>query len=98
MIFYLCYNLVKVSLYISMNDTMMFLFLSEYDECATEEHGCGHICVNTLGSYKCECKIGYELHSDWKKCEGIVLLLKKYIYFSKSKFLYLSLYKEQRYN
>lgn len=43
----------------------------EYDECATDDHGCGHICVNTLGSYKCECKIGYELHSDGKKCEGM---------------------------
>ncbi|XP_052071922.1 tolloid-like protein 2 isoform X1 [Mytilus californianus] len=44
-------------------------FVKEYDECATDDHGCGHICVNTLGSYKCECKIGYELHSDGKKCE-----------------------------
>lgn len=44
-------------------------FVKEYDECATDEHGCGHICVNTLGSYKCECKIGYELHSDGRKCE-----------------------------
>ncbi|WAQ95864.1 TLL1-like protein [Mya arenaria] len=45
-----------------------FMF-SEYDECATGKHGCDHECVNTLGSFKCECKIGYELHSDGKKCE-----------------------------
>ncbi|KAJ8318436.1 hypothetical protein KUTeg_003527 [Tegillarca granosa] len=44
-------------------------FVKEYDECATDDHGCDHICVNTLGSFKCECKIGYELHSDGKKCE-----------------------------
>lgn len=44
--------------------------LAEYDECDTGEHGCDHECVNTLGSFKCECKIGYELHSDGKKCEG----------------------------
>ncbi|KAK3090758.1 hypothetical protein FSP39_014380 [Pinctada imbricata] len=44
-------------------------FIKEYDECATDRHGCDHICVNTLGSFKCECKIGYELHSDGKKCE-----------------------------
>lgn len=44
-------------------------FVKEYDECATDHHGCDHICVNTLGSFKCECKIGYELHSDGKKCE-----------------------------
>lgn len=46
------------------------VILAEYDECATDHHGCDHICVNTLGSFKCECKIGYELHSDGKKCEG----------------------------
>ncbi|XP_060072061.1 tolloid-like protein 1 [Ylistrum balloti] len=44
-------------------------FVKEYDECATDYHGCDHICVNTLGNFKCECKIGYELHSDGKKCE-----------------------------
>ncbi|KAL3876182.1 hypothetical protein ACJMK2_034053 [Sinanodonta woodiana] len=44
-------------------------FVKEYDECAMDIHGCDHICVNTLGSFKCECKIGYELHSDGKKCE-----------------------------
>lgn len=44
-------------------------FVKEYDECATDIHGCDHECVNTLGSFKCECKIGYELHSDGKKCE-----------------------------
>lgn len=44
-------------------------FVKEYDECATNNHGCDHECVNTLGSFKCECRIGYELHSDGKKCE-----------------------------
>ncbi|XP_046557391.1 LOW QUALITY PROTEIN: bone morphogenetic protein 1-like [Haliotis rubra] len=44
-------------------------FVKEYDECATDVHGCDHICVNTLGSFKCKCRIGYELHSDGKRCE-----------------------------
>lgn len=52
------------------------VILAEYDECATDHHGCDHICVNTLGSFKCECKIGYELHSDGKKCEGKSQFLK----------------------
>ena len=47
----------------------------EYDECATEGHGCEHICVNTLGGYRCECKIGYELQSDGKKCEGNICIV-----------------------
>ncbi|XP_076317965.1 tolloid-like protein 1 [Tachypleus tridentatus] len=44
-------------------------FIKEYDECAGKDHGCEHTCVNTLGGFRCECKIGYELHSDGKKCE-----------------------------
>ncbi|XP_074648145.1 tolloid-like protein 2 isoform X2 [Tubulanus polymorphus] len=44
-------------------------FIKEYDECKTDEHGCEHECVNTLGGYRCECTIGYELHSDGKRCE-----------------------------
>ncbi|XP_064635870.1 tolloid-like protein 1 [Lineus longissimus] len=44
-------------------------FIKEYDECLTDDHGCEHDCVNTLGGYRCECKIGYELHPDGKKCE-----------------------------
>ena len=46
------------------------MMLVEFDECATDTHGCHHRCVNTLGGFKCECDIGYELHSDGKKCEG----------------------------
>ncbi|CAH1646948.1 unnamed protein product [Spodoptera littoralis] len=44
-------------------------FMKEFDECASIEHGCSHSCVNTLGGYECACDIGYELHSDGKKCE-----------------------------
>ena len=44
--------------------------ISEYDECTNaQEHGCEHDCINTLGGYECQCMIGYELHSDEKRCE-----------------------------
>ena len=43
---------------------------TEYDECRTEDHGCQHVCVNTIGGYRCECKIGYELSPDGRTCEG----------------------------
>lgn len=45
------------------------IIMKEYDECSRSDHGCEQECVNTLGSYECTCKIGYELHSDGKKCE-----------------------------
>ena len=47
------------------------LYFSEYDECSNSaEHGCEHECLNTLGGYSCQCRIGYELHSDEKRCES----------------------------
>ncbi|CAH0558868.1 unnamed protein product [Brassicogethes aeneus] len=46
------------------------LILKEYDECSVIDHGCEQECINTIGSYECSCKIGYELHSDGKKCEA----------------------------
>lgn len=49
---------------------LTIFLLSEIDECATGTHGCEQICINTMGGYKCDCKLGYELHSDGKKCEG----------------------------
>ncbi|CAG9855331.1 unnamed protein product [Phyllotreta striolata] len=45
------------------------IIMKEYDECSKIDHGCAQQCVNTLGSYVCTCKIGYELHSDGKNCE-----------------------------
>jgi len=31
---------------------------------------CSDFCVNTVGSYRCECKKGYELARDGKTCRG----------------------------
>ncbi|KAL3278791.1 hypothetical protein HHI36_016314 [Cryptolaemus montrouzieri] len=46
------------------------IIMKENDECARNDHGCEQECVNTLGGYECNCKIGYELHSDGKNCEN----------------------------
>jgi len=42
--------------------SVLFLFYSDIDECATSNGGCdtNAICVNTVGSYFCYCKPGYE--------------------------------------
>ena len=41
------------------------------DECQENNGGCEHNCQNTLGSFKCYCNPGYELHSNEKDCEGM---------------------------
>ena len=34
----------------------------DVDECSSGSHGCPHKCVNTIGSFKCDCHSGYELN------------------------------------
>ncbi|KAB0366733.1 hypothetical protein FD754_010889, partial [Muntiacus muntjak] len=41
----------------------------DIDECATSnETLCAHVCVNTLGSYRCECREGYVQEDDGRTC------------------------------
>ena len=43
-------------------------FLSDIDECETQQAHCAHGCHNTLGSFACVCLTAYELGSDGKQC------------------------------
>lgn len=40
------------------------------DECAQDNGGCQHECVNTFGSYLCRCRNGYRLHDGHDCKEG----------------------------
>ncbi|XP_021567746.1 collagen and calcium-binding EGF domain-containing protein 1 [Carlito syrichta] len=41
----------------------------DIDECATSNGTlCAHLCINTLGSYRCECREGYIQEDDGKTC------------------------------
>ena len=42
----------------------------ELDECLSGENDCGQLCIDTVDSYKCGCKQGWELADDGKTCEG----------------------------
>ena len=44
------------------------MFNSDTDECESDNGGCQHICVNTIGSYYCLCLPGYTLHEDGHTC------------------------------
>ena len=43
-------------------------YLAEDDECINNP--CQHICTNTVGSFTCDCFVGYELYSDGIHCHG----------------------------
>ncbi|KAI0223787.1 hypothetical protein LSAT2_025085 [Lamellibrachia satsuma] len=58
------------------NDRNEVAFLSDINECASGNGGCSHTCVNSVGSYRCECDQGYQLDStdrhtcvDTKECD-----------------------------
>ena len=42
----------------------------DIDECKKNVSGCSQICINTIGSYHCSCKAGFDLSSDKKACQG----------------------------
>ena len=60
----------------SNNSLLLHTYTSQYldvDECEMSELGgmCSQTCVNTPGSYECQCNISYRLSSDGFTCEGM---------------------------
>ena len=45
----------------------------DINECSrpASEHGCSQVCVNTDGSYKCDCNKGFALDGDGKTCNPL---------------------------
>ena len=44
---------------------------TDINECATNNGGCSQVCLNTEGSYSCDCYTGYELGPNNHTCKGI---------------------------
>ena len=44
--------------------------LLDNNECLSGNGGCQEVCVNTNGSYYCDCQTGYRLKSDNNSCIG----------------------------
>lgn len=42
----------------------------DINECDSDNGGCNQTCVNTIGSYYCECGDGFSLHNDSHGCNG----------------------------
>uniref|UniRef100_A0A4W3GTR3 Metalloendopeptidase n=1 Tax=Callorhinchus milii TaxID=7868 RepID=A0A4W3GTR3_CALMI len=44
-------------------------FFSDKDECSKDNGGCQHECLNTFGSYVCQCRNGFVLHENGHDCK-----------------------------
>ena len=54
----------------------------DINECGSNSGGCNQVCVNSVGSYYCQCNNGYTLSSDNHTCFGeIEVQFMKYLYF-----------------
>ena len=40
------------------------------NECLDENAHCNQICFDKKVGYECRCKVGYQLESDGRTCEG----------------------------
>ena len=43
----------------------------DINECLKDNGGCNGRCVNTFGSYKCECSVGFQNNEKDEICRGI---------------------------
>lgn len=47
----------------------VFDIYTDIRECDTNNGGCEQTCINTIGSFRCECRSGYILNSDGQTCD-----------------------------
>ncbi|XP_048590274.1 uncharacterized protein LOC5501396 [Nematostella vectensis] len=47
------------------------LKVQDLNECEIRKHTCDQVCVNTIGSFRCGCNVGYTLRNDSKTCSDI---------------------------
>ena len=45
-------------------------YVPDIDECLSPNHGCEQTCMNTAGTYICNCSIGYRLNANGRDCNG----------------------------
>lgn len=50
---------------------ILIVIFSDNDECSTNNGGCSQYCVNTYGSFRCDCYSGYVFDSELQICLGM---------------------------
>lgn len=63
-----CHPLPPINVYF-FKKLSLFCDSTDIDECSTENGGCQHECVNTFGSYSCQCRSGFMLHDNKHDCK-----------------------------
>ena len=64
--------------YVAIKYTYIHTLHPDVDDCGDENGGCSQICINTEGSFTCDCNTGFVLDSDGATCNGEYLLHETY--------------------
>ena len=59
--------MVSISTY---HNNYILLKPIDINECSTGDHLCEQVCVNSIGSYDCECFTGFQLDTNLLNCSG----------------------------
>ncbi len=60
-----------MAILLSLQSYKCCLFISvDIDECSSNNGGCSQICINTMGSFFCDCNAGYSLDGEGRTCNG----------------------------
>ena len=58
----------------AINQLYILIVIIDFDECLNGGlNGCKQLCINTPGSFTCDCNKGYRLNIDQRTCDGRVL-------------------------
>ena len=52
----------------------IFCLRPDINECNTTNGGCEQICTNAIGSFSCNCTVGYQLDENGFNCTGMLVL------------------------
>ena len=68
----MCYLLLKFELNTRRDDiaSLFHIIIIDIDECLNNNGSCEDICINTEGSFYCQCSTGLALSADNRTCEG----------------------------
>lgn len=58
---------------------VLFFYSTDIDECIDHMSKCSQSCINTPGSYVCDCNQGFKLENDSITCSGKSCILQPWL-------------------
>jgi len=66
--------------YLDLPQVVVVCVRIDLDECAEGQNQCQQSCINTFGSFKCDCDVGYQPTPDQTSCTGVQMAVCTYTF------------------